>query len=255
MFVFPMAGLSNRFTKAGYNKPKYMLDAGGRTLFARSISGFSRYFETDLFMFIYLKAAVSPNFIRLECKQLGIPLGSIILCGLAYPTDGQATTVAAGLEYMAVGDKEPLTVFNIDTIYSDFEHPVFPDGYSFAGYLDVFEGDGHHWSFVKPFALSESTGLVQRVVEKERISSLCSSGLYHFSAAEFFTNAFEENRVFKVNELQGNERYIAPLYDHMIAKGENVFYRKVPPGHIQFSGTPDEYINFTVTNRWNMEKP
>ncbi|EDP5628571.1 capsular biosynthesis protein, partial [Campylobacter jejuni] len=26
IIIFPMAGLSSRFTKAGYDKPKYMLD-------------------------------------------------------------------------------------------------------------------------------------------------------------------------------------------------------------------------------------
>ncbi|EOA0230274.1 capsular biosynthesis protein, partial [Escherichia coli] len=36
MIVIPMAGLSSRFKKAGYVKPKYMLEAHGKTLFSHS---------------------------------------------------------------------------------------------------------------------------------------------------------------------------------------------------------------------------
>ena len=32
MFIIPMAGLSSRFFKAGYNKPKYQLDLNGESV-------------------------------------------------------------------------------------------------------------------------------------------------------------------------------------------------------------------------------
>ena len=40
MIVIPMAGLSSRFTKAGYTKPKYMLPLAGKSVFAHSIESF-----------------------------------------------------------------------------------------------------------------------------------------------------------------------------------------------------------------------
>ena len=41
MFYFPMAGLSSRFTAAGFGKPKYYLKVGDLSLFQASLKGFS----------------------------------------------------------------------------------------------------------------------------------------------------------------------------------------------------------------------
>jgi 2-C-methyl-D-erythritol 4-phosphate cytidylyltransferase len=38
VIVIPMAGQSGRFARAGYDVPKYMLDARGRSLFAHALS-------------------------------------------------------------------------------------------------------------------------------------------------------------------------------------------------------------------------
>ena len=46
-----MAGLSSRFFKAGYTKPKYQLDLNGETVFSWSVRSFERYFKTDKFCF------------------------------------------------------------------------------------------------------------------------------------------------------------------------------------------------------------
>ena len=40
MIVIPMAGLSQPFTRAGYDRPKYMLEAHGRTLFDQAVLSF-----------------------------------------------------------------------------------------------------------------------------------------------------------------------------------------------------------------------
>lgn len=47
-----MAGMSSRFFKAGYDKPKYMLEATGITLFEHSVLSFKNYFERESFLFI-----------------------------------------------------------------------------------------------------------------------------------------------------------------------------------------------------------
>ena len=42
--IFPMAGLSERFTRAGFTVPKYMLQAHGRSLFRHAVEGFLGHF-------------------------------------------------------------------------------------------------------------------------------------------------------------------------------------------------------------------
>ena len=44
--VIPMAGLSSRFTKAGYTLPKYMLYVVDKSLFYLAVRSFEHYFQS-----------------------------------------------------------------------------------------------------------------------------------------------------------------------------------------------------------------
>ena len=48
MFVIPMAGLSSRFFKAGFEVPKYQLSIADTIVFDLAIKSFERYFSTCL---------------------------------------------------------------------------------------------------------------------------------------------------------------------------------------------------------------
>lgn len=244
MYVFPMAGLSRRFTEAGYTVPKFMLPAGSMNLFQHSVHGFRDAFAQETFLFVYLSASCSEEFILGSCEAIGLRSENVKLARLDNPTDGQATTVARGLEVGGVSPDEPVTIFNIDTIYSGFEQPNLSHFDNVAGYLDVFVGEGDHWSFVRPKNAVENIGEALEVTEKIRISNLCCSGLYQFASASLFMDEFDAIRNRPVVELQGRERYIAPLYNAMIQKGKTVLYRVMDEGNIKFSGTPAEYRHF-----------
>ena len=114
-----------------------------------------------------------------------------------------------------------------------FSKSIFPD--QSAGYLEVFSGEGDHWSFVEP----GPNNTVLRTTEKERISNLCSNGLYQFSKLEYFKEAAE--CCIKNNELVKGEFYIAPLYNVLIRQGLSVNYALVDIKDINFCGTPSEY--------------
>ena len=53
--VIPMAGLSSRFTKAGYTLPKYMLYVVDKSLFFLAVRSFEQYFQTCRFVFVARK--------------------------------------------------------------------------------------------------------------------------------------------------------------------------------------------------------
>lgn len=255
MFVFPMGGRSSRFTAAGYTKPKFMLKLGDHTVFQYAIAGFRRYFASEVFCFIYVDGQADPVFIRNQCLQSGLPHERIAIVALPAPTDGQARTVVDGLRLLGTSKDEPLTIFNIDTFYSDFRHPNFPTDAPTDGYLDVFVSDGSHWSFVEPAAEVGDIGVARRVAEKLRISDLCSTGLYNFRSAEKLYDAFDAVAHVPAHALQGGERYIAPLYQSMIDHGCTIRYRIVPREQISFCGTPAEYEQFVSTTGLSGEAP
>ena len=114
-----MAGLSSRFIAAGYQKPKYYLEVENYTLFQASLKGFSQYFESDGFCFIYLEKLIDEKTIRDWAEAIGLPRSNCITVPLSMPTRGQAETVSIGIEAVSglKNTTEELIIFNIDTIY------------------------------------------------------------------------------------------------------------------------------------------
>ncbi|MFT6835369.1 MAG: dTDP-glucose pyrophosphorylase, partial [Francisellaceae bacterium] len=185
MIVIPMAGLSSRFFRAGYTKPKYMLEAHGKSLFAHAVSSFSAYFKTEEFLFIVRDTLGTINFINKEISALNIQKSHIFI--LDRETKGQAETVYLGLESLPKNDV-PITIFNIDTFRPEFRYPDNINKWD--GYLEVFTGEGANWSFAKPVN-STSTKVIE-TAEKRAISNLCCTGLYYFKNITLFNKAYND---------------------------------------------------------------
>ena len=231
MFIIPMAGLSSRFFKAGYIKPKYQLDLSGETVFSWSVRSFERYFKTDKFVFIYRDVYETKNFLEEEMTKLGISDYELVC--LPEETLGQADTVYQGIVNINVD--ESIYIFNIDSRIIDFVKPEWAG--ECDGYLEVFKGEGEHWSFA---LAEENSRKVIRTTEKERISDLCSDGLYYFKNKSVFEKLFLDAK--HSGNTTKNEYYIAPLYNDLITQGKVVYYDLIPNDKILFCGTPDEYL-------------
>ena len=241
MIVIPMAGLSRRFTEAGYDRPKYMLPAHGRSVFTHAVGSFVRYAATIPFLFIARGGAATQDFIAAECRALGIESARIIL--LDRTTTGQAETVELGIRAAALAETEPVTIFNIDTFRPGF---AFPRAGWFAhsdGYLEVFPSSGANWSFVRPANGTEPLAL--ETAEKRPISDLCCTGLYHFARVADFMHALELER----GAPSMPELYVAPIYNHLIAAGKRIHYAMIDASEVVFCGVPEEYENF-LARRW-----
>ncbi|EDO6740988.1 capsular biosynthesis protein [Campylobacter coli] len=231
--IFPMAGLSSRFAKVGYNLPKYMLKLQNKSVFYNAVLGFKKYFDNCSFLFIYRDIKNTKEFIENECQKLGI--NTKICIELQNETLGQAHTVMLGLEKANIQDVEEILIFNIDTFRFNFVLPDFLKNNEIDGYLEVFEADGEQWSFVLP----GENNRVLKTTEKDRISNLCSSGLYYFKKSKDFKEVF--CHIKNNNLLVKNEFYIAPMYNYLIDQKKDIRYCKINAKDIIFCGTPKEY--------------
>jgi hypothetical protein len=242
VIVIPMAGNSSRFYKAGYQRPKYELPVGGDTLFALCVNSFAAYFASERFVFVCRQGLDAEDFVRRECGRLGVRNAQCVT--LQGATRGQAETVLLGLQEAGAHPAEAMLIFNIDTVRPGYR---FPPACNYAdGYLEVFSGEGEHWSFVRPAAAFGNR--VAETTEKRRISNLCCSGLYHFARAADYVDlcagaiADLDNYCARWGEL-----YVAPLYNAMIAGGAAVSYHEVPREQVIFSGTPEEYRDLLMS--------
>jgi hypothetical protein len=230
-----MAGLSRRFSDAGYTLPKYMLDLHGRSVFAHAVSSFQTYFSSEPFLFIAREDAGTPAFIAREAAALGLARADTVI--LDAPTRGQADTVMLGLDRAGVSRDEPLTIFNIDTIRPGFRHPDAPWADTAAGYLEVMHGDDPGFSYVRADPDSTDQRVIE-TVEKQVISNLASTGLYVFRTADLFAEAF---RAQAEDGAAAGELYIAPMYNDLIERGLPVHHHLVPEREVIFCGTPAQY--------------
>jgi hypothetical protein len=230
MIVIPMVGKSSRFFNAGYMRPKYELKVEGVSVFYHAVNSFRKYFESDFFLFLVRNDFGAENFVRQEIALLGIKTFRISV--LEHETRGQADTVFQGLQSINV--QESLYIFNIDTFRPGFSKPEISR--LCDGYLEVFEGEGDHWSFVEPGTDMK----VLRTTEKNRISNLCSDGLYFFRNRIDFEDAF--NYAVQTQNLDKGEYYVAPLYNYLIKEGLDIRYVKTDIIDVIFCGTPQEYL-------------
>lgn len=241
MIVIPMAGLSSRFTRAGYAKPKYMLDLNGGTVFDHAVGSFAACFAATPFVFIARDVMDTEAFVRERASALGIADARVVT--LAAATAGQAETVEIGIAAAGLDDQDALTIFNIDTFRPGFALPDsrWLDGA--AGYLEVFRGSGANWSYVRPSSTEDEVAVEVR--EKQPISELCCTGLYHFERVADFRSAVADERRLGTDA----ELYVAPLYNHLIRKGMRVRYTVIAPEEIVFCGVPDEYEALLAQHR------
>ena len=236
MIIIPMAGLSSRFFKAGFSQPKYMLEAHGKTLFDHSVNSFKEYFLSEKFLFIVRSVFDTEAFVKKSIKALGISDYEIIV--LDQDTRGQAETVKLALDKIVYHGA--ITIFNIDTIRPNFKFPNLKD--LGAGYLEVFQGEGDNWSFVKP--LNNNSTKVIVTTEKNPISNLCCTGLYHFSSVEDYVDAYNDYLSKPESDWEKAELYVAPLYNYLIKRNNNIHYNLIDKGSVIFCGVPNEYSEF-----------
>tara|TARA_B110000211_G_C14092983_1_gene560431 strand:+ start:3431 stop:4153 length:723 start_codon:yes stop_codon:yes gene_type:complete len=237
MIVIPMAGKSSRFFKAGYHKPKYMLEAHGKTLFEHSVCSFKQYFDTEKFLFIIQNSVDVKLFVELYANKLGIKDYKVI--SLQGDTRGQAESVYLGTKGW-VKSEEGLTIFNIDTFRPGFTYPKIIE--TCSGYLEVFRGQGSNWSYAKPESINSTR--VIKTAEKKRISDFCCTGLYFFKTFKLYEKAYLNYLNIPPSEWEKGELYIAPLYNYIINEGYNIHYNEIKEEDVIFCGTPDEYVEF-----------
>ena len=231
--LIPMAGLSSRFTRAGYVLPKYMLYVKNRSMFNIAVSSFEKYFDTCRFVFVARDVFDTMTFITRECELMGIKDYEVVI--LPAPTKGQAETVHEGIVRAAIPVDEPLLIFNIDTFRPGYTFPEQIDQWD--GYLEVFEGSGKNWSYAR--TESDDSTLVVETAEKKEISKYCSTGLYYFGTTRMFEQAYDYNCSHPINDKM--ELYVAPLYNHLIAWSKRIHIHVIRRDEVIFSGVPEEY--------------
>ncbi len=233
--IITMAGFGRRFLDAGYTIPKYQIVAHGKSLFTWSISSLQSFITAGAnFTFVMRAADQAKEFVLTEARALGIAESTVV--ELDEPTDGQATTAMLARAKLT-HPSEPMLIYNIDT----FVHPdALPASAARGdGWIPCFPAEGDHWSF----AALDQAGRVCEVREKKRISPHATIGLYYFSSFDLYERCYTKHYSNPAN-IEKRERYVAPIYNTLIAEGAPVFIHDVPLDSVIPLGVPEDVARF-----------
>lgn len=230
--VVTMAGRGSRFYDAGYTVPKYEIMAHGHSLFYWSMLSLKNFLTSESrLIFVCLAENRSAEFVRAQCDALG--LKDVHIHELTQVTDGQATSAYLSRELWL--PEAPLLIYNIDTYVNPRSLESKQIRPSSDGWVPCFCVPGDHWSFVE----IDKDGWAIDIAEKQRISDYASIGLYWFARANEYLNAYEEFFADSANLVRG-ERYIAPLYKHLVRMGKKISIADLPVSDVHVLGTPAE---------------
>lgn len=235
--VITMAGRGYRFRASGYTVPKYEIEVCGRSLFSWSLLSLINFIQPgNRFIFICLRELHARTFIIEKITELGIDDWDIV--ELDNITDGQATSVLSS-KPLLYSNKSAFLVYNIDT----YVEPKFllPAHFNSNCWIPCFEGQGEAWSFVR----LDSKSRIVEVCEKKPISRYATIGLYGFSSFELYEEAYNMYFADPSNFING-ERYIAPMYNQIIAQGHEVTFNLVPSQAVHILGTPFDVEQFAA---------
>lgn len=229
--IITMAGLGKRFRDAGYKVPKYCIDAHGKTLFDWSLLSLRNFIQEGASFFFIVRAEdQAVAFIRQHAAQLGIR--DVRILELDHLTDGQATSAMLAAPLIE-DSKSPILVYNIDT----FVHPdsLPADAARGDGWVPCFPGKGEGWSF----AAATPDKKITEIREKVRISPHATIGLYWFSSLDLYRKVYADYYS-DTTRIEKGEKYIAPMYNHIIQSNGPVYLHEVPFDAVIPLGTPAE---------------
>lgn len=229
--IITMAGLGTRFQREGYTKPKYEILAKGKTLFRWSLISLKKFLnDENEIIFITLKSNNSKSFI--ESQMIYFKNIKWKMIELDLVTKGQAETVMYCEKFL--NPLNPILIYNIDTyVNPDY---IKPSDYNFKSWIPYFKTNKKNFSFIEV----NEEGKVINVKEKEKISNMASVGLYGFESFESFKLIYSEF----YRQKDNNERYIAPMYNLLIAMGKEIEICSIPESEVNILGTPEELKEF-----------
>jgi dTDP-glucose pyrophosphorylase len=233
-FLITMAGEGRRFREAGYELPKMLIEAKGKTLLEWSIDSLPLNLCSRL---IFVALQKHEDEFQLSKKIItiyGNRVKSLQFKYIDQLTRGQSETACFAKHL--IDPSQPLLIFNIDTQFSSSTLEKNLQKKNIDGVLGAFHSEESRFSF----AALNKEGFITRTTEKEPISSNALTGLYHFTHPGDFFEAAE--LAFAKNETTKGEFYIAPLYNHLIKKGRKLIVDMAD--EVNILGTPGELRTF-----------
>jgi len=231
--VMPMAGLGERFSKAGFTVPKPLIQVDGKPMFVRALDSINSLMTNADLTVVLRKEMDDQWHISAEIKHF-FPNAKI--CLLQGFTNGAAETVSLALETLA--SNASMLVMDCDIYFKNNEFALAiqeTEKFKYDGALISFKSDDSRYSYVK-----KNGHIATEVIEKVVISDNAIAGGYFFKTVSLFQFYFHKILKERFHQKQ-SEIYISNVVQAAISDGK-LF--KVFPVVFESFGTPEELESY-----------
>jgi dTDP-glucose pyrophosphorylase len=210
--LIPAAGKGSRFADVGFQTPKPLIPIWDIPMLIWVLNNFPLDAGDEISILCQVDHRIPEQLGHLTSQMVN----QVRFVEIDYWTDGPAHSLELLLE--GLDDESPVICANSDQfIFSGL--PDFVDEVrtgSSAGQILTMEASGTAWSYIG----RDISGRVNRVVEKEEISSEATVGVYGWDSIKTLRGALNWQRMsgLRVN----NEYYVAPSYHHLIENGLDI---------------------------------
>lgn len=236
--VVPMAGRGSRFSDAGWSDPKPLIPLpDGRRMIELVVDDL-RPSREHRFSFV-VRAEHRAAYGLDALLQAAAPGCRILEVGAT--TQGAAETVSLALA--GLPESAPLMIANSDQhVDLDIDdYLAATDAPGVDGVIMTMWADHPKWSY----ASVDARGWVDRVVEKQVISTSATVGVYNFARVGDFLDGYAA--MVAADRRTNGEFYVAPVYNELVATGRRFSLVDVADlgGAMHGLGTPEDLLAWT----------
>jgi dTDP-glucose pyrophosphorylase len=231
--VMPMAGLGERFSKAGFLLPKPLILVDEKPMFLKALESIQSLMN-DVDLTIVLRKEMDDKWNLSKNICAFFPKTRINL--VEEPTKGAAETVSLALGNLPANAS--MLVMDCDIHFSSEEFLLSiqnREHFKYDGALIFFKSNDPRYSYVK-----EESLIATKVVEKEVISNNAIVGAYFFKNVKSFQYYFDQAVRGRIGKVQ-SEFYISDVVQAAILDGQ--LFRIFPAIFDSF-GTPEELESY-----------
>lgn len=244
--IIPMSGFGERFRRAGYSRPKPLIEIEGRAIIEHVVDLFpgekditfvcnEDHLKAPAFRMeeILMRAAPSARIAAVASRKLG-PIDAV-LRGVP-DLDPDKPTIVNYCDFTCVWDWADFKSFAADT--------------RCAGAIPCYRGFHPHSLGSTFYAYVRESGLWAHDIQEKKPftdepkTEFASSGAYYFDSGRRMKGAFEET--IRRGLLVNGEYYVSMAYKPMFERGEKVAVYEIP--YFMQWGTPEDFEEY---KRWS----
>lgn len=229
--VIPMAGRGSRFSQAGYQMPKPLIDIYGHPMIEYVTKNICPQ-QPHRFIYICQEEHLEKYDLMKELERIA---PGCIIVSIDHITEGAACTVLLAEQY--IDNDDEIMIANSDQYVDTNINEYLSAIKNYDGLIMTMPANDPKWSYIR----YNEQGFVTLVREKEVISNQATVGIYNYKHGSDFVKY--AHQMIEKNIRVNNEFYVAPVYNEMIEAGKKLVFCDV--GNKMYGlGIPEDLRSF-----------